>query len=130
MRLSEWSAGEDNQRIGLIGRYQDEDTYVAAFIDHGVEAARIMVLNPNLPSGFDVVARTDDLDMQALEGEWITLELELDGQTLRLWMGEGTERRLVAAALDDFSGETRTGPGTAGVYTRRQAMEFDDFEVR
>jgi hypothetical protein len=130
IRVPEWTAGEDSQRIGLVGRYQDHETHVAALIDYGLGAARIMVLHPELPDGFDVVARTNDLDVQAMEGEWTTLEMEMDGQTLRLWLGEGDERRLVAAGLDDFDGIERTGAGTAGVYARRQAMDFDDFEVR
>ncbi len=130
LKLSEWQAGETTQRIGLIGRYQDDTRYVLGLLDHERGNARIFVFDPSLPNGWDLVSRSYDFDLTALEGEWFTLELEMDDQTLRLWMGEGADRRLIIAGLDEFNGVALTGAGKAGVFARRQAMEFDDFQVR
>ncbi len=130
LRFDEWQAGETTQRIGLVGRYQDDSQYVLSLLDHERSHARIFVFGPSLPNGWDLVARSNDLDLEALAGDWFTLELEMDDATLRLWMGEGADRRLIVAALDNLSGAPLTAAGKAGVYARRQAMEFDDFQVR
>jgi hypothetical protein len=130
MSISEWTTSESNQRIGLVGRYQDTNNYVAGLLDYGEGFARIFVFSETLGSGFEVIARSEDLDLDGLEGQWTTLGLDLDGQTIRMWLGEGEDRRLIAAGLDQITAGGVSGASKAGVYARRQAMEFDDFEVR
>ena len=130
MSISEWTTSESNQRIGLVGRYQDTNNYVAGLLDYGEGFARIFVFSETLGSGFEVIARSEDLDLDGLEGQWTTLGLDLDGQTIRMWLGEGEDRRLIAAGLDQITAGGVSGVSKAGVYARRQAMEFDDFEVR
>ena len=80
-------------------------------------------------------------------GELAQLELELNGRTLRLSIGVGGERRILAAGLDAFAmvdgvyvydheelsedpNTQLTGPGRAGLVVQGQPAIFDDFEVR
>ena len=143
----------------MVGRCSDSAHCVLGYLDPNAGIARIIVKNPELPGGWLVVGRSDELielpvlseqvelnaeDEEVLGPLETTMELELDGQTLRLWLGSGEQRRLIATGLDAFVldessgdlenvsarlGQPLTSAGPAGVYARRQPAHFDDFEL-
>jgi hypothetical protein len=156
-----WPSPLGNAQFGLIGRYQDAQTYVVGALRpttiNGAPFRRavIEVHHPSLPNGVLEVGSSPVLSLMEAEGwfpsaltsgqgEPATLELELSGRTLRLFVGHGGQRRMLAAGLDSFvqpeSGpmvqaplelETQlTGAGRAGVMSEAIAVTFDDFSVR
>lgn len=135
LQIPEWTDGVTGQRVGVVGRYQGVDAYVAAYLDHDNDDLRLVVLSPFLASGSETIAHSDDLGLSALEGSWLELELELDGQTIRVWFDDGSGRRLIAAALDlKYDTATTSGaitrPGKAGLFVRRQETVFERLLVR
>jgi|GEM_PF-5476585 len=135
LQIPEWTDGTSGQRVGVVGRYQGVDAYVAAYLDHDNDDLRLVVLSPSLASGSETIAHSDDLGLDALEGSWLELELELDGQTIRVWFDDGTGSRLIAAALDlnydtSSSSVALTRPGKAGIFVRRQETHFERLLVR
>jgi len=115
-----------------VGRYEDENNYLVAYLDKDLDLAKVIVFSDEVDGGSQTIANTNELGLDDLEGTWFGLELEMDGQTTRLWMDTGDGRRLIAAGLDmeGVDGEPVTGRGMAGMFTRRQEIWFDDFEVR
>jgi hypothetical protein len=164
---SGWPSPPAFAQFGLIGRYQNAQTFVLGALRLAQNTnggwnykAVIEVHHPSLPNGFLAVGRSPRFrDMNAtifqvdpqsgalLNGQQSPahLELELNGRTLRLFMGAGANRRMIAAGLDAFSVPQgggaitqapleldleRTGPGSAGVLTHGMNATFDDFSVR
>jgi hypothetical protein len=156
-----WPTPLGNAQFGLIGRYQDPQTYVVGALRptmvNGAPFRRavIEVHHPSLPNGLLEVGTSPVLSLMEAEG-WFpsaltngqgdpaTLELELSGRTLRLFVGRGGQRRMLAAGLDSFV-QPETGPmvqapleletqltaaGQAGVMSEAIAVAFDDFSVR
>jgi hypothetical protein len=159
MTIDAVSDANPDPRFGLVGRCVADDHCVIAYLDPDINKARILIRHPSLPSGWDIIGKSDTLeDIPFLEpfgstedGEWslgalsTTISLDLDGQTIRLWLGAGEDKRLIAAAIDSFVCDEVTGtcehekedvgvslttPGPAGVFSRRQPIRFDNFEVQ
>jgi hypothetical protein len=155
IQIDAWTDSSLDPRVGLVGRCVDDDHCVIAYIDLAADVIRIVLKHPDIAGGWDVIGRSDSLtdlpvfsafldDLGAVGSMDTQLGLDLDGQTIRVWLGEGTDRRLVAAAIDNFSCDESTGEcvhdeeavgvplssaGPAGVFTRRQPVRFDEFRV-
>jgi len=113
-----------------MGRVVNEDQYIVAYLDKSIEKARILSIRDG---EFEVIGRSallDDsgvFDLNQITGKWVNLKLELDGQTLRFSVGVDGAWHLVAATNDP---DSEFDQGQAGFYSRKQAANFDEFELR
>jgi len=128
--INDWNSDSENPRIGLMGRVVNEDQYIVAYLDKSIEKARILSIRDG---EFEVIGRSallDDsgvFDLNQITGKWVNLKLELDGQTLRFSVGVDGAWHLVAATNDP---DSEFDQGQAGFYSRKQAANFDEFELR
>jgi hypothetical protein len=162
LRHGGWSDPPNEARIGLVGRYQNDQTYVFGGIriknENGNWRSRavIEVHHPSLPSGFLEVGTSPTLEtlnaepwfpgsLLTGEGTGAHLELELSGRTLRLFINQGADRRMIAAGIDSFKlpqgGGTMvqeplelelelSAAGRGGLLTEHITATFDQFSAR
>ena len=124
-----WTDPPHEARFGLIGRYQNSQTFIFGGIRNSQEQgvwrkrAVIEIYHPSLPSGFLPIGTSNTLGSLAAEnwfpqslltGEGLPpqLELEISGRTLRLFVHHNSHRRLLAAGIDSFK-EIENGAGIA-----------------
>jgi hypothetical protein len=118
-------------RVGLVGRCVDDDHCVMGYLDPQANKARIIIKHPSIegafevaPFGWDVVGRSEDFDELGAVSTFMVTEdtldpvlgpintrisLDFDGDTIRMWLGEAEDKRLIAAALDRFYCDDETG---------------------
>jgi hypothetical protein len=136
------SVEDDCGRIGLVGRYQDEDNRIITYLDQDDEGCFFRIHRASDTTGSDVLGRSayigipiadsagevptnDDgsplfPEIPAIDdGEWHTLRLQMEESVIRTWL----DGRLVAAGLDDSD----MGTG-AGLMVRNLAAPFDELE--
>ncbi|MBM66521.1 MAG: hypothetical protein CMH55_09835, partial [Myxococcales bacterium] len=114
-----WADPPNEARFGLIGRYQNSQTFIFGGVRNSQEQgvwrkrAVIEVYHPSLPSGALLVGTSEELGTLAAE-DWFPqslftgegpapeLQLEINGRTLRLFVQHDGHRRLLVAGIDSF----------------------------
>ena len=142
--------------VGLIARYQDAERFLFGGIEStagGGFRGAIKLFDPSLVGGYTLLgfgplAEGFSVSQESgalldSEGQTTSLQLQVVGSTLRLFLISGGERRMIAAALDAFEvGESTTEPtplspglelsqaGRAGIFSAGVSASFSDFSVR